>query len=196
VPDEDEGYFIVIIQAPAGSSLEYTTNIAKQAEQVIMNQPEVMAVFSVGGFSFSGSAPNQGMMFAGCGLRGQGRKGRRTRWPRCSARCAGSDRRDRRRAGDSDWPRRRFRACRSSAVSSSKCSTDRAQDISNLANATYAMMGKGNQSGRVTGLYSSFHGQRSPAGRRDRSRSRARAELPIRGNHGCAGRVARVELCE
>src|SRR5688500_13325796 len=31
VPDEDEGYFMAILQAPAGASLEYTTNIAKQA---------------------------------------------------------------------------------------------------------------------------------------------------------------------
>ena len=36
VPDEDEGYFITIVQAPAGASLEYTTNIAKQAEQIIL----------------------------------------------------------------------------------------------------------------------------------------------------------------
>jgi len=64
VPEEDEGYFIAIIQAPSGSSLEYTTNIAKQAEQIIMKQEEVLAVFSVAGFSFSGSAPNQGLIFA------------------------------------------------------------------------------------------------------------------------------------
>ncbi len=63
VPEEDEGYFIALIQAPAGASLEYTTNIAKQAEQIIMAQDEVLAAFSVAGFSFSGSAPNQGLMF-------------------------------------------------------------------------------------------------------------------------------------
>src|SRR5207247_5524870 len=64
VPEEDEGYFITIIQAPPGSSLEYTTNIAKQAEKVILGDPEVRAAFSVAGFSFSGAAPNQGLMFA------------------------------------------------------------------------------------------------------------------------------------
>ena len=37
VPDEDEGYFITILQAPGGASLEYTTNIAKQAEQIIVD---------------------------------------------------------------------------------------------------------------------------------------------------------------
>ncbi len=64
VPEEDEGYFITIVQAPAGSSLEYTTNIMKQAEAVYQQTPEILAVFSVAGFSFSGSAPNQGLMFA------------------------------------------------------------------------------------------------------------------------------------
>jgi HAE1 family hydrophobic/amphiphilic exporter-1 len=63
VPSEDEGYFITILQAPAGASIEYTTNLAIQAEKVIMAQPEVLANFSVAGFSFSGSAPNQGLMF-------------------------------------------------------------------------------------------------------------------------------------
>jgi HAE1 family hydrophobic/amphiphilic exporter-1 len=63
VPNEDEGYFITIIQAPAGSSLEYTGRIARQAEGIVLNQPEVEAVFSIAGFSFSGAAPNQGLMF-------------------------------------------------------------------------------------------------------------------------------------
>ena len=31
VPAEDEGYFITIVQAPAGSSLEYTTEVMKKA---------------------------------------------------------------------------------------------------------------------------------------------------------------------
>ena len=64
VPEEDEGYFITIVQAPAGSSLEYTTNIMKKAEAIYEQTPEILAAFSVAGFSFSGSAPNQGLMFA------------------------------------------------------------------------------------------------------------------------------------
>ena len=63
VPEEDEGYFISIIQAPSGASLAYTTEIAKAAEGIILAQPEVEATFSVAGFSFSGAAPNQGLMF-------------------------------------------------------------------------------------------------------------------------------------
>jgi HAE1 family hydrophobic/amphiphilic exporter-1 len=64
LPEEDEGYFITVLQAPAGASLEYTTQIAKQAERVILSQPEVDGVFSVAGFSFGGSAPNNGLMFS------------------------------------------------------------------------------------------------------------------------------------
>ena len=63
VPAEDEGYFIAIVQAPPGASLEYTTDVAAQAEAIIAKQPEVAAQFSVAGFSFSGAAPNQGLMF-------------------------------------------------------------------------------------------------------------------------------------
>ena len=64
VPEEDQGYFMVQVQAPAGASLEYTGNIAKQAEKIIMADPDVMALFSVMGFSFSGAASNTGLMFA------------------------------------------------------------------------------------------------------------------------------------
>jgi HAE1 family hydrophobic/amphiphilic exporter-1 len=63
VPQEDEGYFMTIVQAPSGASLEYTTGIAQQAEKVLFAQPEVAGVFSVLGFSFAGAAPNNGMMF-------------------------------------------------------------------------------------------------------------------------------------
>jgi HAE1 family hydrophobic/amphiphilic exporter-1 len=63
VPAEDEGYFITIVQAPSGASIEYTTNIMKEVEQVYFKQPEVAGVFSVAGFSFSGAASNSGLMF-------------------------------------------------------------------------------------------------------------------------------------
>ncbi|HJU43031.1 MAG TPA: multidrug efflux RND transporter permease subunit [Vicinamibacterales bacterium] len=64
VPQEDEGYFMSIVQAPAGASLEYSSQIAQQAEKVLQNDPDIVAVFSVMGFSFTGAAPNTGMIFA------------------------------------------------------------------------------------------------------------------------------------
>jgi HAE1 family hydrophobic/amphiphilic exporter-1 len=63
VPEEDAGYFISIIQAPPGASLEYTGKVAAEAEKILMAVPEVESVFSVLGFSFAGSAPNQGLIF-------------------------------------------------------------------------------------------------------------------------------------
>ena len=63
IPEEDPGYFIIQVQGPAGASLEYTGEIAKRAEGIILKDPDVMALFSVMGFSFSGAASNQGLMF-------------------------------------------------------------------------------------------------------------------------------------
>jgi HAE1 family hydrophobic/amphiphilic exporter-1 len=63
VPEEDAGYFISIVQAPPGASLEYTTQVVQEAEKVIGAAPEVESVFSILGFSFTGSAPNQAIIF-------------------------------------------------------------------------------------------------------------------------------------
>lgn len=63
VPDEDPGSFIVTIQGPSGASLGYTSNVARQAEATIEKMPEVNGVFSVTGFSFLGSGSNRGTMF-------------------------------------------------------------------------------------------------------------------------------------
>src|ERR1700751_2431892 len=63
VPDEDQGYFIVVIQAPSGASLEYTKAIGKQVSALLADVPESEGTFSVAGFSFTGAASNQGLIF-------------------------------------------------------------------------------------------------------------------------------------
>ncbi len=63
VPDEDQGYIIIVMQAPSGASLEYTKAIGTQVTGLVSGEPEVWGTFSVAGFSFSGSAPNQGLTF-------------------------------------------------------------------------------------------------------------------------------------
>ncbi len=63
VPNEDQGYLIVAIQAPTGASLEYTRNIGAQISAITKNIPEIFGTFSVAGFSFGGSAPNAGLVF-------------------------------------------------------------------------------------------------------------------------------------
>ncbi len=63
VPDEDQGYFIIIIQAPSGASLEYTKVIGAQVSKMLADISEIEGTFSIAGFSFAGSAPNQGIIF-------------------------------------------------------------------------------------------------------------------------------------
>jgi HAE1 family hydrophobic/amphiphilic exporter-1 len=64
VPQEDQGYLILQVQAPQGASLAYTANLADQAVKVLGSIPEVEGAFAVSGFSFSGNAPNYGLIFA------------------------------------------------------------------------------------------------------------------------------------
>jgi HAE1 family hydrophobic/amphiphilic exporter-1 len=64
VPGEDQNYLIVVEQAPQGSSLSYTTEVASRAEAMIRQDPDVFATFAVPGFSFTGgSSSNAGIIF-------------------------------------------------------------------------------------------------------------------------------------
>lgn len=66
VPQEDQGYFIIQVQAPQGASLPYTSAILKKAEAVLSRNPDVQGSFAVGGFSFAGNASNYGLIFVNC----------------------------------------------------------------------------------------------------------------------------------
>ena len=63
MPDEDQGYFIIVIQAPSGASLEYTKAIGKQISGMLARMAEAEGTFSIAGFSFAGAAANQGLIF-------------------------------------------------------------------------------------------------------------------------------------
>ena len=63
IPQEDQSFLMCIVQAPPGSSLAYTTNLADRAQMIIHSNPDVLGAFSVMGFSFSGGASNAGLMF-------------------------------------------------------------------------------------------------------------------------------------
>jgi len=63
VPNEDQGYFIIVVQSPAGASLEYTSGITAQITKIMSDYPEVEGTFALSGFSFSGSASNLGLVF-------------------------------------------------------------------------------------------------------------------------------------
>ncbi len=63
VPQEDQGFIMILVQAPQGASLAYTTHIEAEASAVLEQDKDVAGAFAIGGFSFSGNAPNYGMMF-------------------------------------------------------------------------------------------------------------------------------------
>jgi HAE1 family hydrophobic/amphiphilic exporter-1 len=154
VPQEDEGYFMTVVQAPSGASLEYTTSIAQKAEKILFEQPEVEAVFSVLGFSFTGAAANNGMMFT-----------RLKDW---------SQRRTKETSLDAVLNRVRgqlfgipggivavFAPPGIQGLSvfggfQFEVLDQTGGDINQLAAATQALVGRGNQSGRVAGLFSPF----------------------------------------
>ncbi len=64
LPEEDQGYFITIVQGPEGVSLSYTESVLEQAEAILKEEPNIQNIFAVGGFSFSGSTPNNGIIFS------------------------------------------------------------------------------------------------------------------------------------
>jgi HAE1 family hydrophobic/amphiphilic exporter-1 len=64
IPQEDQGYLMVIVQAPPGASLSDTTAISDRAQQVLAQDPDIAGAFAVSGFSMSGASPNAGMIFA------------------------------------------------------------------------------------------------------------------------------------
>ncbi len=65
VPQEDQNYFIVVVQAPPGASLSYTTNVSREAEKILLADPDIFGTFAVPGFSLTGgSSSNYGLIFA------------------------------------------------------------------------------------------------------------------------------------
>ena len=63
VPDEDQGWFMITVQAPQGASVEYTSQAMRQVEAVCAKEKDIIGAFTVVGFSFSGSGANKGMVF-------------------------------------------------------------------------------------------------------------------------------------
>jgi HAE1 family hydrophobic/amphiphilic exporter-1 len=63
VPDEDQGFFIVSAQGPEGVSIDYTHQVQRMIEATLRRQPEILNVFDIAGFSFTGTGSNKITMF-------------------------------------------------------------------------------------------------------------------------------------
>jgi HAE1 family hydrophobic/amphiphilic exporter-1 len=64
LPDEDQGYFITVIQGPEGASLNYTSDLMRRVEADLLKLPETRATFAIGGFDFNGGlVGNKGVIF-------------------------------------------------------------------------------------------------------------------------------------
>ncbi|WP_341528290.1 efflux RND transporter permease subunit [Nostoc sp. UHCC 0302] len=63
IPEEDQGYFFVIAQAPDGVSLKYTESVLERVAKEAIAMPEVRAAFAISGFGFDGNASNLGLAF-------------------------------------------------------------------------------------------------------------------------------------
>ncbi|MFA7268504.1 MAG: efflux RND transporter permease subunit [Sterolibacterium sp.] len=63
LPEEDQGYFVNMVQLPPGASQERTIEVLTQVEQFYLKQPEVAKVVGVVGFSFFGRGQNAALAF-------------------------------------------------------------------------------------------------------------------------------------
>ena len=63
LPEEDQGYFMNMIQLPPGATQERTLEVLSQIEQYYMKQSEIEHVIGVAGFSFFGKGQNAALVF-------------------------------------------------------------------------------------------------------------------------------------
>lgn len=64
-PEEDQGFFITIVQLPSGATAERTRAVMEQVESYLLEDEgqSVNSAFSVIGFGFAGVGQNQGIVF-------------------------------------------------------------------------------------------------------------------------------------
>jgi len=154
IPDEDQGWFMVIVQAPQGASLEYTREVCGRAEDFLTKIPEAEGTFSVAGFSFAGNAPNRAMIFIALKPFAE-RKGDEHSAAMVINRLRGP------LAGVQGALLIPFNPPTVSGTSSIGGFQFEVQDPSGnslqaLADATNRLSAEGNQSGRLAGLFTSF----------------------------------------
>jgi HAE1 family hydrophobic/amphiphilic exporter-1 len=64
VPNEDQDWFLIAVQAPPGASTEYTRSIEDQVQAIMQKDRDIENIFAITGSGASGSASNQGVIYA------------------------------------------------------------------------------------------------------------------------------------
>ena len=156
VPDEDQGYIFIIIQAPQGASLDYTMNIEKQVEQVAREDAARSSTCSASAASASPArAPNQGILF--CMLKDFAERPGRGAFGAGDRRAAVRHvQRDHRRAWSFRSCRRRSAASASSAGSSTSCSTRPAGRSRTWRAPRSSSSAQANQTPGLAGVFTQF----------------------------------------
>ena len=167
--------------------------IARQAEQMMLKDPDIEGVFSVMGFSFSGAAPNQGLIFSSLKPFVE-RKGADHELKAVLARLggplfgiSGAIVVAVRAAVDS-------RASGSSAASSSRSSISPGRDINALAAATFGDGRRGQRLAAADRAVQLLHRERPADDRRDRSRAGAGAGRAAQRDHQRAADLHRLAV--
>ena len=64
IPEEDQGYFFTIVQAPDGVSLNYTQEIMEQVGNKMNEIEDIQSNFALSGFGFEGNGSSRGFVFS------------------------------------------------------------------------------------------------------------------------------------
>ena len=63
LPNEDQGYLLVDVQAPPEASANRTLDVIQQIEKIVLAEPAVSRMLGISGFSFSGAGENAALAF-------------------------------------------------------------------------------------------------------------------------------------
>jgi hydrophobic/amphiphilic exporter-1 (mainly G- bacteria), HAE1 family len=154
IPEDDEGYLIVAVQTPQGASLQYTLDVCSKVEEAASHAPEIKNAFTIVGYGFAGSASNRGLIYLSL-TDFQDRKGKEHSGAAVLARLRGP------LLGIQGGLVVPFNPPAVQGLGEFGGFTFQLEDLGRnslqtLANTANQMIKEGNQSGKVTGLFTSF----------------------------------------
>jgi hydrophobic/amphiphilic exporter-1 (mainly G- bacteria), HAE1 family len=154
IPQDDQGYLMVVVQTPQGASLEYTSRVCSEVEKIVSTIPDISGAFTIVGFGFSGSASNRAIIFLNL-KEFKDRKGREHTGGAIVEKLRGP------LFGITDGLAIPFSPPAVQGLGQFGGFSFQVEDLGQntlqtLANVTNQIVGAGNQSKEVTGLFTSF----------------------------------------